>query len=69
MRYWNSLSRESKMRALHHVFPNQKCTVEMLADEEPNPTNSGLWKIVWCSVKIPERESYYKTVVNRSYLP
>ena len=30
IKYWNSLSKGSKERALHHVFPALKVTVEML---------------------------------------
>jgi len=44
-----------------------KFTVEMLLDEQPNLKND-LWKFVWRKVRIPI-ESYYKTVVNGSYLP
>lgn len=67
LKYWNSLSQGSKERALHHVFPTMKFTVEMLLDEQPNLKN-GLWKLVWRKVRIPI-ESYYKTVVNGAYLP
>ena len=67
LKYWNSLSKGSKERALHHVFPTLKFTVEMLLDEQPNLKN-GLWKLVWRKVRIPI-ESYYKTVVNGAYLP
>lgn len=67
LKYWNSLSKGSKERALHHVFPTLKYTVEMLLDEQPNLKNS-LWKLVWRKVRIPI-ESYYKTVVNGAYLP
>ena len=67
LKYWNSLSKGSKERALHHVFPTLKYTVEMLLDEQPNLKN-GLWKLVWRKVRIPI-ESYYKTVVNGAYLP
>ena len=67
IRYWNSLERSSKERALHYVFPTMKFTVEMLLDEQPNLKND-LWKFVWRKVRIPI-ESYYKTVVNGTYLP
>ena len=67
LKYWNSLSKGSRERALHHVFPTLKFTVEMLLDEQPNLKN-GLWKLVWRKVRIPI-ESYYKTVVNGAYLP
>lgn len=67
LKYWNSLSKGSKERALHYVFPTMKCTVEMLLVEQPNPKDD-LWKFVWRKVRIPI-ESYYKTVVNGTYLP
>lgn len=67
LKYWNSLSNGSRERALHHVFPTLKFTVEMLLDEQPNLKND-LWKLVWRKVRIPI-ESYYKTVVNGAYLP
>ena len=67
LKYWNSLSKGSKERALHYVFPTMKCTVEMLLDEQPNLKND-LWKFVWRKVRIPN-DSYYKTVVNGAYLP
>ena len=67
LKYWNSLSKGSRERALHHVFPTLKFTVEMLLDEQPNLKND-LWKFVWRKVRIPI-ESYYKTVVNGAYLP
>ena len=66
-KYWNSLSNGSKERALHHVFPTMKFTVEMLLDEKPNLKDI-VWQIVWNKVRIPI-ESYYKTVVNGTYLP
>ena len=67
LKYWNSLPKGSRERALCHVFPTMKFTVEMLLDEQPNLKN-GLWKLVWRKVRIPI-ESYYKTVVNGAYLP
>ena len=67
LKYWKSLSKDSRERALHHVFPTLKFTVEMLLDEQPDLKND-LWKYVWKKVRIPN-ESYYKTVVNGAYLP
>ena len=67
LKYWNSLSKGSKERALYHVFPTMQFTVEMLLDEKPNLKND-LWKFVWRKVSIPV-DSYYKTVVNGTYLP
>ncbi len=67
LKYWNSLSDGSKKRALQYCFPIHPATVEMLVDEKPN-LKSGLWKIVFTKVRIPSPESFYKTVVNKTYL-
>lgn len=70
LKYWNSLPKGSKERALSHVFPINRCIVDMLLDEAPNPKQSPFWGLVWKKVRIPEKESYYKTVVHKNtYLP
>lgn len=66
IRYWNSLERSSRERALCHVFPINRCIVDMLLDEEPNPKQSPFWGLVWKKVRIPNKESYYKTVINKT---
>jgi hypothetical protein len=66
IRYWNSLERGSRERALCHVFPINRCIVDMLLDEEPNPKQSPFWGLVWKKVRIPNSESYYKTVINKT---
>ena len=68
IKYWNSLSENSRLRALKHVFPLMPATIEMMALEKPDLTN-GLWKTVFKMVRIPEPGSYYKIVVhNNTYL-
>lgn len=66
IRYWNSLERSSRERALCYVFPINRCIVDMLLDEEPNPKQSPFWGLVWKKVRIPNDESYYKTVINKT---
>ena len=67
LKYWADLSVGSRKRALQYVFPIHPAIVEMLMNEKPNLKND-LWKFVWRKVRIPI-ESYYKTVVNGTYLP
>ena len=68
IKYWVALSESSKKRALTYVFPLHKAIVEMLLNEKPDPKNSDWWKMVFTKVRIPGPGSYYKTVVNNTYL-
>ena len=67
LKYWNSLSDGSKKRALQYCFPIHPAIVEMLMNEKPN-LKSDWWKMVFKKVRIPAPGSYYKTVVNNTYL-
>lgn len=66
-KYWNSLPKDSKRRALTCVFPLHKGIVEMLIEEEPR-TDEVFWKLVFRKVRIPD-DGFYKTVVNNTYIP
>jgi hypothetical protein len=66
-KYWKSLSRGSRERALTAVFPLGRSTVEMLMAEDPG--KGEWWKIVFSRVKIPENAGHYKTVVRNTYIP
>ena len=68
IKYWVALSESSKKRALTYVFPLHKAIVEMLMNEKPDLKNSDWWKMVFTKVRIPGPGSYYKTVVNNTYL-
>ena len=68
IKYWVALSESSKKRALTYVFPLHKAIVEMLLNEKPDPKNSDWWQMVFKKVRIPGPGSYYKTVVNNTYL-
>ena len=68
IKYWVALSESSKKRALTYVFPLHKAIVEMLLNEKPDPKNSDWWKMVFKKIRIPAPGSYYKTVVNNTYL-
>jgi hypothetical protein len=67
LKYWNSLSDSSKKRALQYTFPIHPAIVEMLMNEKPDLKSEG-WKMVFKKVRIPAPGSYYKTVVNNTYL-
>ena len=68
LKYWVALSESSKKRALTYVFPLHKAIVEMLLNEKPDPKNSDWWRMVFKKIRIPSPGSYYKTVVNNTYL-
>ena len=67
IKYWNSLSDGAQKRALTYVFPLHKAIVEMLMNEKPD-LKSDWWQLVFKKVRIPAPGSYYKTVVNNTYL-
>jgi Fe-S oxidoreductase len=67
IKYWESLSAGSKKRALQYVFCIHPAIVEMLMNEKPD-LKSEWWKMVFTKVRIPATGSYYKTVVNNTYL-
>ena len=73
IKYRNSLSDDSKRRALTYVFPLHKATVDMLMNDTPNPKDDAWWGYVWKKVRIPEPDEkgyrFYKTVVNHTYIP
>ena len=66
IKYWNTLERSSKERALSMVYGNQYGIINMLLNEKPNKKNP-FWKIVFSKVKIAEDE-HYKTIVSGTYL-
>ena len=67
LKYWAALSESSKKRALQYCFPIHPAIVEMLMNEKPD-LKSEWWKMVFKKVRIPSPDSYYKTVVNNTYL-
>ena len=67
LKNWAALSESSKKRALQYVFPIHPAIVEMLMEEKPD-LKSDWWKMVFKKVRIPAPGSYYKTVVNNTYL-
>jgi hypothetical protein len=73
IKYWKSLSRGSKERALKFCFPIHPSIVNMLLDEEPTTEEikkNGFWSLVFRKIKIPHDPSHYKTVfMNSTYIP
>ena len=67
LKYWNALSDGSKKRALQYCFPIHPAIVEMLMEEKPD-MKSDWWQLVFKKVRIPAPGSFYKTVVNNTYL-
>ena len=76
IKYWKSLSRGSKERALKFVFPISPAIVSMLLDEDPTTEDikHGFWSLVFRKIRIPEPDErgnrHYKTVfMNSTYIP
>ena len=68
IKYWNTLSEGSRKRALQFCYPTLPATVDMLLSEKPKKDNPW-WKRVFDMVRIPDANSSYKTVVNKTYRP
>ena len=68
IKYWNSLEVGSKRRALQFCYPTLPATVDMLLNEKPKKDNPW-WERVFNMVRIPDNDSYYKTVVDYTYIP
>ena len=68
IKYWNTLSVGSRKRALQFCYPTLPAAVDMLLNDKPKKDNHW-WKRVFDMVRIPDANSYYKTVVNHTYIP
>ena len=72
IKYWNSLEKGSRKRALQFCYPTLPATVEMLLNDKPRKDDPW-WKRVFDKVRIPEAyangRQYYKTVVDHTYIP
>ena len=68
IKYWNSLEVGSKRRALQFCYPTLPATVDMLLNEKPRKDDPW-WKRVFNKVRIPDNDSFYKTVVDHTYIP
>ena len=71
IKYWCSLSRGSRERALKFCFPISPSIVEMLLDETPTKfeIKEGFWSVVFKRITIPADNRFYKTCfMNETYL-
>ena len=72
IKYWNSLEKGSRKRALQFCYPTLPATVDMLLNDKPRKDDPW-WKRVFDKVRIPEADAngrqYYKTVVAHTYIP
>ena len=72
IKYWNSLEKRSRKRALQFCYPTLPATVDMLLNDKPRKDDPW-WKRVFDKVRIPEADAngrqYYKTVVDHTYIP
>lgn len=71
IKYWCSLSRGSRERALKFCFPISPSIVEMLLDETPTKfeIKEGFWLVVFTRITIPRDNRHYRTCfMNETYL-
>ena len=71
IKYWCSLSRGSRERALKYCFPISPSIVEMLLDETPTrfEIKEGFWSVVFTRITIPRDNRHYRTCfMNQIYL-
>lgn len=68
-KYWDSLSEDSRYRALRKVLSNFPDTVNRDYAKQKAKDLDWLWEIIVRHVRIPEDNSWYKTVIDKTYLP
>ncbi len=68
IKYWKSLSKDSKKRALMQCFGAQPGLVRIMLTEVPTPGH-GLWKIAFDKIKQTEVGNHYKTCVHGCFIP
>ncbi len=76
IKYWQSLERGSRERALRFVFPISPAIVSMLLDEIPTKEEikHGFWSLVFRKIRIPEPDErgyrHYKTIfMDSTFIP
>ena len=69
MKYWDSLSEDSRYRALRKVFSNFPDTVNRDYAKEKAKDLDWLWDIIVRHVRIPLDNSHYKTVIDKTWIP
>lgn len=70
MRYWDSLSDDSRFRALRKVFSNFPDNVNRdYAQDKAKELDDWMWKILVRHVKQPLGNTFYKTYIDRTFIP
>lgn len=69
MSYWDSLSDDSRYRALRKVFSNFPDDVNRDYAQEKAKNLDWIWDILVRHVKQPIGESHYKTVIDKTWIP
>jgi len=71
IKYWCSLPRSSRERALKYCYPIHPSIVSLLLDERPTTSEikNGFWSVVFRKITIPADNQFYKTCfMNETYL-
>lgn len=69
MRYWDSLSEDSRYRALRKVFSNFSDSANRDNAKQKAKNLDFLWGIIVRHVKQPLDSTHYKTVIDRTWIP
>ena len=67
-KYWDSLSEDSRFRALRKVFSNFSDSVNRDYAKEKAKNLDWMWTIIQRHVKMPVGESHYKTCIDNTWL-
>lgn len=68
-KYWDSLSEDSRFRALRKVFSNFPDSVNHDYAKMKAKDLDWIWGIVEKHVKQPVGESFYKTCIDNTWIP
>ena len=66
IRYWQSLSPDTKKRAIKCVFPLMGRSLHYLVNEKPDQKEVW-WEMIFRKVRVPSDNSHYKFIVNNTY--
>lgn len=69
MKYWDSISEDSRYRALRKVFSNFPDSLNRDYAQEKAKNLDWIWDILVRHVKQPIGDSHYKTVIDRTWIP
>lgn len=69
MKYWDSISEDSRYRALRKVFSNFSDSANRDNAKQKAKNLDFLWDIIVRHVKQPIDSTHYKTVIDRTWIP